>query len=217
MRRCPWRSFINRPAAPADAHAVLTCALEGFSPAPEFPEIEQAEVLAALAETDEVKNAAAARQRRLKLQTAYGQAMIWSKGFGSEETKTAFLRAQELAAGIDNAAEQFTILYGLWVGYLSRGEFAVGRETAEAFRREAEAAARIMETVIAGRILGLTCLWQGDFTQSQVNLLQALQLYDLKVSIARPNSTLASIRALARQPTSLTRIGSSVRSDGHAR
>jgi class 3 adenylate cyclase len=70
----------------------------------------------------EVARARLHAQRRLKLQTSYGQAMIWSKGFGSEETKTAFLRAQELAAGIDNAAERFTILYGLWVGYLSRGE-----------------------------------------------------------------------------------------------
>jgi class 3 adenylate cyclase/predicted ATPase len=161
----------------ADAHAVLASALEGFSPTPELPEIEQAQaLLAALAGTDEVRNADAARQRRLTLQTAYGQAMIWSKGFGSEETKTAFLRAQELAAGIDNAAERFTILYGLWVGYLSRGEFTVGRETAEAFRREAETAAR--ERVVADRMLGLTCLWQGDFIQSQANLVQALQLYD---------------------------------------
>ena len=161
----------------ADAHAVLAPALEGFSPTPEFPEIAEAQaLLAMLADTDEAKKAAASRQRRLKLQTSYGQAMIWSKGFGSEETKTAFLRAQELAAGVDNVAEQFTILYGLWVGYLSRGEFAVGRETAEAFRREAEAAAR--ETVVAGRMLGLTCLWQGDFIRSQVNLVQTLQLYD---------------------------------------
>ena len=151
----------------ADAHAVLAPALEGFSPTPEFPEIAEAQaLLAMLADTDEAKKAAASRQRRLKLQTSYGQAMIWSKGFGSEETKTAFLRAQELAAGVDNVAERFTILYGLWVGYLSRGEFAVGRETAEAFRREAEAAAR--ETVVAGRMLGLTCLWQGDFIRSQV-------------------------------------------------
>jgi adenylate cyclase len=45
---------------PADAHAVLASALKGFSPTPEFPEIEQAQaLLAALAETDEVKNAAA--------------------------------------------------------------------------------------------------------------------------------------------------------------
>ena len=43
----------------ADAHALLAPALEGFSPTPEFPEIEQAQtLLAALAETDEVKNAA---------------------------------------------------------------------------------------------------------------------------------------------------------------
>ena len=61
----------------ADAHAVLAPALEGFSPTPEFPEIEEAQaLLAALAETDEVKSAAASRQRRLQLQTSYGQAMI---------------------------------------------------------------------------------------------------------------------------------------------
>ena len=27
-------------------------------------------------------------------------------------------------------------------------------------------------------MLGLTCLWQGDFVRSQVNLVQTLQLYD---------------------------------------
>ncbi len=65
----------------ADAYAVLAPALEGFSPTPEFPEIEEAQtLLAALAATDEVKNAAASRQRRLQLQTSYGQAVMWSKG-----------------------------------------------------------------------------------------------------------------------------------------
>jgi hypothetical protein len=64
----------------ADAHAVLALALEGFSPTPEFQEIAVAQaLLAALAESDEVKNAAAGRQRRLKLQTSYGQALMWSK------------------------------------------------------------------------------------------------------------------------------------------
>jgi hypothetical protein len=45
---------------------------------------------------------AGSADQRVKLQTSYGQALLWSKGFGAEETKTAFLRAQELAAGIDN-------------------------------------------------------------------------------------------------------------------
>ena len=43
-------------------------------------------------------DAAASSSRRLKLQTDYGQAMMWSKGFAAEETKTAFARAAELAA-----------------------------------------------------------------------------------------------------------------------
>ena len=120
----------------------------------------------------------ASGSQRLKLQTSYGQALLWSKGFGAEETKTAFLRARELAAGVDNADERFKIFYGLWVGNLSRGEFAVGRETAEAFRREAENAARTTEAVVGRRMLGLNCLWQGDFTQSQANLVQALRMYD---------------------------------------
>jgi predicted ATPase len=47
----------------ADAHAVLAPALEGFSPTPEFPEIAEAQtLLAALAETEEVKNAKVSRR-----------------------------------------------------------------------------------------------------------------------------------------------------------
>jgi hypothetical protein len=92
----------------ADAHAVLTPALEGFSPTPEFPEIAEAQrLLDTLGETDEVKNAAEARQRRLKLQTSYGQAIMWSKGYGAEETKEAFARARQLTAGTKNPAERF--------------------------------------------------------------------------------------------------------------
>jgi predicted ATPase len=80
----------NSTSRPEDAHALLASALKGFSPTPELPEIEEAQaLLAALAETDEVKNAAASRQRRLQLQTDYGQAMLWSRGFGSEEAKVA--------------------------------------------------------------------------------------------------------------------------------
>jgi hypothetical protein len=45
---------------------------------------------------------------------SYGKAVMWSKGFGSEETKTAFVRVQELAAG-ENAPEQFAAYYGLWI------------------------------------------------------------------------------------------------------
>src|SRR5262249_19350174 len=90
-----------------DAHAVLAPALEGFSPTPEFPEIAEAQaLLAALLDTDEVKIATASHRLRLKLQTSYGQAMMWSKGYAAQEAKIAFTRAQELGADVKHPAER---------------------------------------------------------------------------------------------------------------
>jgi predicted ATPase len=164
---------------PADAHAVLASAVKGFSPTPEFPEIEQAQaLLAALAETDEVKNAAASRQRRLKLQTDLGKALMYSRGFGAEEPKAAFIRARELAAAIDDATERFTIYFGLWLGNLVRGELRLAREIAETFLREAEHGARRTECGVGRRLLGITCLTQGDFVEAEANFVEALSIYD---------------------------------------
>jgi class 3 adenylate cyclase/predicted ATPase len=162
-----------------DAYAVLAPALEDFSPAPEFPEIAEAQaLLTALAEIDEVRNAAAVRQRRLQLQTAYGQAMMLSRGFGAEETLAAFTRAQELATGADNSIERFPTHYGLWVSSVMRGELQRARDTAEIFRREAESEGRATEVAVACRILGYTCLWQSDFAEARAHLEKALRLYD---------------------------------------
>ena len=80
---------------PIDAHDVLGPALAGFSPTPEFPQIAEAKALfEALAADETVKADAARRAQRVKLQTSYGQAVMWSKGFAAEETKAAFARAE---------------------------------------------------------------------------------------------------------------------------
>ena len=59
---------------------------------------------------------ASAAGQRLKIQTNYGQALLWSKGFAAEETRAAFTRAQELGASVGNAAERFATYYGVWIG-----------------------------------------------------------------------------------------------------
>jgi predicted ATPase len=164
---------------PAEAHAVLGPALEGFSSTPEMPEITEAQaLLAALAEADEVKGAAASRQRRLQLQTRYGQAMMYSRGFASDESKTAFARARTLAAGVGHASERFDAYYGLFVGSYLRGELGLARETAESFLRDAENAGRMTETAVAHRNVGTVRLWQGDFIGAEANLAEALRIYD---------------------------------------
>ena len=59
---------------------------------------------------------------RLRIQIAYGQAMISAKGHSAPETTTAFAFARELAAEIEDSSERYSVYYGLWVGSYLRGE-----------------------------------------------------------------------------------------------
>ena len=159
----------------ADAHAVLAPALEGFRPTPEMPEIAEAQaLLAALAETEEVKAAIAQLRRRLDLQTSYGQALQFGKGFAAEETEAAFARLAEFARPNENPAARFGAFYGQWISNYFRGEFSVAREMAETFLREAEADGRATEAGTARRLLGLVLFFQGDLKAARSFLERAL-------------------------------------------
>jgi class 3 adenylate cyclase/predicted ATPase len=163
----------------AEAHALLVPALEGFSPTPEMPEIAEAQaLLAALAETEEVKAAEAQRQRRVHLQTAYGQAMMWAKGFGADETLAAYARARELAAEGGADEDRYAIYYGQWLGLQNRGELRQSRATAEAFLADAAAAGKRMETAVAHRALALNCFLLGEFAVARFHADRAIKLDD---------------------------------------
>jgi len=148
---------------PAEAHAVLAPALGGFAPTLEMPEIAEAQtLLAALAETEEIKAAVGQRQRRLDLQTSYGQALLLGKGFVAEETEAAFARLAELAGQKENPAARLAAFYAQCIGSSMRGEFPLAQEMAETFLREAEAGGRATEAVTARRLLAQVLFCQGD-------------------------------------------------------
>ena len=164
---------------PVEAHAVLAPALEGFSPTPEMPEIAEAQaLLAALAQTEEVKAAEAQRQRRLHLQTQYGQAMMWAKGFAAEETRAAFSRATDLAANTGNFAARFAAGHGQWVTAVTLGEQRRARELASAFLKEAEDMGRVVEAGVARRGLAVACYLSGDFLEARTHCERALAACD---------------------------------------
>jgi class 3 adenylate cyclase/tetratricopeptide (TPR) repeat protein len=123
---------------------------------------------------DKTADATAARQRRLHLQTSYGQALLWSKGYADEEARAAFARAEELASGIEDPAERLKIYYGQCLGNLLRGEYASAQSLAEGLLRDAELKRRPQETAFARRILGLTHHMQGAFPEAQAQLERAL-------------------------------------------
>jgi class 3 adenylate cyclase/tetratricopeptide (TPR) repeat protein len=162
-----------------DAQVVLAPALEGFSPTPEMPEIAEAQtLLAVLAETEEVKAAEAQRRQRLHLQTAYGQAMMWSKGFAAEETKAAFARASELAANTGNFAARFAAAHSQWASAMVGGEQRRVRELASSFLKEAEGAGRLVEVGVACRGLAQAYYISGEFIEARTHCERALDVCD---------------------------------------
>jgi len=95
-----------------------------------------------------------------------------------EEAKAALDRAQELAVGAESAAARFPAYYGKWLSCSHRGEMDLARQIAERFLREAKVEGRMFEAAVASRILGVTFLWQGDFTEAKATLEETLRLCD---------------------------------------
>jgi class 3 adenylate cyclase/predicted ATPase len=121
---------------------------------------------------------AGSASRRLKLQTSYGLALNWSRGYISQETQAAFARAQELAAGSDNIGERFATYYGKFAPSFIRGDMASAREIAETFLREASSQGEAPDLVGACRMVGLARLFQGDFAGAGKALEEVLRNYN---------------------------------------
>jgi predicted ATPase len=143
-----------------------------------MPEIAEAQaLLAALAETDEVKAEAAQRQRLTQLQVAYGNALIAARGFGAPETTQAFARARESAYSDKDAPERLAADYGLWVGSNMRGELPSMRAHAAAFLSDVEARPDSPEAGVAHRAAGVSCWFAGEYREARDHLERALALF----------------------------------------
>ena len=116
--------------------------------------------------------------QRLRLQTAYGSALLHGRGMQSPETHRAFSRAQELAAGPDDLSERFSIQYALWARHFVRGELAPLREIAELVLREVEGRPASAEAVVGFRINGATEWFAGNFTAARAFLERARDIFD---------------------------------------
>ena len=163
---------------PVDAHAVLAPALEGFSPTPEMPEIAEARaLLAALAETDEVKAAVARRERRAKLQLGMATALFQSRGMQAPETRAAFEHVSVTAAETADPMEWLAILYGRWAGELARGDVRRMLEVAASMEPVAARERSGQGAVVARRVLGLSQYYAGDLAGADENMQWAIDHY----------------------------------------
>jgi class 3 adenylate cyclase/tetratricopeptide (TPR) repeat protein len=115
---------------------------------------------------------------RVKLQTDYAQAMLWSKGYLAPETAAAFKRAQELAGRNDTSGDRLVALYGQWAGQFMRAELQDARYSAELFISEAKDGTGPAEALAFGRMQGLPRLLQGEFESARDYLQEALRIDD---------------------------------------
>ena len=122
--------------------------------------------------------ASTAPGQRLKLQTSYGRAMMWSKGYGAPETAAAFSRAQELAAGSADMSERFVTYFGQWGVRLLSGDLNAARETAAIMLGEAGTDARTPEALAARRLMAVSSLCQGHFLEARAHSEKALMIDD---------------------------------------
>jgi predicted ATPase len=118
------------------------------------------------------------RQRKLRLQIDYGQALIASRGHGALETTAAFARAEALATGSEDAAERFAARYGMWTGSFVRGEPEQMRTLSAAFLRDAAPNLGSSEYVMGHRIVGMSHWYGGDYAGARKHLERALASYD---------------------------------------
>jgi class 3 adenylate cyclase/predicted ATPase len=120
----------------------------------------------------------AVKKSHLRIQTAYGQALIHARGWSAPETTAAFARARELAAEIKDSDERFQTSYGLWGGSYVRGELAPMREFSSAFVDDTAERPGSVEYSVAHRAFGATAWFAGDYVTALPHLERALAAYD---------------------------------------
>jgi DNA-binding winged helix-turn-helix (wHTH) protein/predicted ATPase len=120
-------------------------------------------------------------QTEIALQMMLGGALMASKGYASEELKSAFGRAYDLCQIVGDAAP-FPVLHGIWLYHYVRGESQVARRLAE------EQCLKVAKSVgdpglllEAHLALGATLFHLGLLERAKSHLEEALSIFDSRV------------------------------------
>jgi class 3 adenylate cyclase/tetratricopeptide (TPR) repeat protein len=154
------------------------------------------ELLATLPDTRE------RRVHELGLRFLSGGALWAAKGFASPEVEETFLRAQELAAEVGDAAQTVVALRGLFGCYYARGELTRALAQGEAVKAVAQ---RSRADLTVGHMeVGSIRFWRGELDAARRELETAISLYDPAEQRARLLSTQIDPGANARYHLSWT-------------
>ncbi|MEE8291639.1 MAG: adenylate cyclase, partial [Candidatus Tectomicrobia bacterium] len=132
------------------------------------------ELLATLSETPERS------QQKLDFQTALGPALMVTKGFGHPDVEHAYARARELCQQVGETPELFTVLYGLWRFYRTRGELQTARELGDQLLTLVQHQDDPTLLLAAHQALGTTLYFLGAFAPARMRLEQGIAHHNLQ-------------------------------------
>jgi tetratricopeptide (TPR) repeat protein len=128
------------------------------------------EVMSSLYDTPERRN------EEIRIQLALGIPLIAVHGYAAEETRNAFDRARTLCLKLDDAAEYFQALYGLWGHSWMGGKNDRALALANEFLSRSQQRSDVNLAMMAHRIMGSTLLTIGDFQRSAQHFEKTIAL-----------------------------------------
>jgi class 3 adenylate cyclase/tetratricopeptide (TPR) repeat protein len=156
------------------------------------------ELLATLPDTRE------RRVHELGLRFLSGGALWAAKGFASPEVEQTFLRAQELAAEVGDAAQTVVALRGLFGCYYARGELTRALAQGKAVKAVSQRSGSRGDLTVGHMEVGSILFWRGELDAARRELEAAILLYDPAEQRARLLSTQIDPGANARYHLSWT-------------
>jgi tetratricopeptide (TPR) repeat protein len=121
------------------------------------------------------------RERRvheLGLRFLSGGALWAAKGFASPEVEQTFLRAQELASEVGDAAQSVVALRGLFGCYYARGELSRALAQGEAVKEVARRSGSAGDLTVGHMEVGSILFWRSEFDAARHELEAAISLYN---------------------------------------
>ncbi len=106
---------------------------------------------------------------RLRLQVAYGQALMAVRGFSGPGTAEAFQRAFEIATGLEDPAMRHAAIHGVWIGAWMHANLPAMDGLAAILAADAAHFPDSPGALFAANDLGMVSFVRGKFHQAQEN------------------------------------------------
>jgi tetratricopeptide (TPR) repeat protein/type II secretory pathway predicted ATPase ExeA len=117
--------------------------------------------------------------QELRLHLALTTPLIATKGWAASETWQAYSRAHELSKQIGSLADQFAVLFGLWVVAYTRAELRTAYDLAQQLFHISQRARVSALRMKAHHTLGNTLHRMGQLREARKHLEQGVKLYKL--------------------------------------